>query len=98
MSPFGIKGFNKYQSYVSDSYLVSTNKFYIQKNSDYFPVKVFFKSYKNNKILKINDISDRNEAKLYTNREFYLDRSVLKKTKIVFILEYKQRLVLTKMT
>ena len=43
---------------------------------------MFFKSYKNNKILKINDISNRNEAKLYTNREFYLDRSVLKKTKI----------------
>ena len=39
---------------------------------------MFFQIYKNKKILKINDISDRNEANLYTNREFYLDRSALK--------------------
>lgn len=30
--------------------------------------------------MKVNNISDRNQANLYTNYELYLDRSVLKKT------------------
>ena len=65
---------------MSDYYLDATNIFYILKNSHYLPVKIIFKSYKNKKILKINDNYDRNEAKLYTNHEFYLDRRILKKT------------------
>ena len=82
MSPFGIKGFNKFISFVSDEYLVSSNKFYKLRNSQYIPFKITFKNYKNNKILKINDNSDRNEAKLYTNNELYLDRSTLNQTNI----------------
>jgi 16S rRNA processing protein RimM len=65
---------------VSAEYLVSSNKFYILRNSQYLPLKITFKNYKDNKILKINDNSDRNEAKLYTNNEFYLDRSTLNQT------------------
>ena len=30
--------------------------------------------------MKVNNISDRNQANLYTNYELYLDRSALKKT------------------
>ena len=80
MSPFGIKGFNNYISFVSDFYLDESNKFYILKNSEYFLVKIIFKTFKNKKILKINDNLDRNEAKLFTNHELYLERSVLKQT------------------
>ena len=65
---------------MSAEYLVSSNKFYILRNSQYLPLKITFKNYKDNKILKINDNSDRNEAKLYTNNEFYLDRSTLNQT------------------
>ena len=82
MSPFGIKGFNNYISFVSDFYLDESNKFYILKNSEYFLVKIIFKTFKNKKILKINDNLDRNEAKLFTNHELYLERSVLKQTDI----------------
>jgi len=80
LSPFGIKGFNNYISFVSDFYLDESNKFYILKNSEYFLVKIIFKTFKNKKILKINDNLDRNEAKLFTNHELYLERSVLKQT------------------
>jgi len=82
LSPFGIKGFNNYISFVSDFYLDESNKFYILKNSEYFLVKIIFKTFKNKKILKINDNLDRNEAKLFTNHELYLERSVLKQTDI----------------
>ena len=80
MSPFGIKGFSNYLSFVNNFYLDESNKFYIQKNSQYLPVKIIFKTFKNKKILKINDNLDRNEAKLFTNHELYLERSVLKQT------------------
>ena len=80
MSPFGIKGFSNYISFVNDFYLDESNKFYILKNSQYLPVKIIFKTFKNKKILKINDNLDRNEAKLFTNHELYLERSVLKQT------------------
>ena len=43
-------------------------------------VKIIFKTFKNKKILKINDNLDRNEAKLFTNHELFLERSVLKQT------------------
>ena len=80
MSPFGIKGFNNYISFVNDYYLDESNKFYIIKRLAIFTGKIIFKIYKNKKILKVNDNLDRNEAKLYTNHEFYLERSVLKQT------------------
>ena len=82
MSPFGIKGFSNYISFVNSFYLNESNKFYILKNSQYLLVKIIFKTFKNKKILKINDILDRNEAKLFTNHELYLERSVLKQTDI----------------
>ena len=80
MSPFGIKGFSNYISFVNDFYLDESNKFYILKNSQYLLAKIVFKTFKNKKILKINDNLDRNEAKLFTNHELYLERSVLKQT------------------
>lgn len=80
MSPFGIKGFNNYISFVENFYLDESNKFYILKDSQYLPVKIIFKTYKKKKILKINDSLDRNEAKLFTNHELYLERSLLKQT------------------
>ena len=80
MSPFGIKGFSNYISFVNDFYLDESNKFYILKNSQYLPAKIVFKTFKNKKILKINDNLDRDEAKLFTNHELYLERSVLKQT------------------
>lgn len=80
MSPFGIKGFNNYISFVNNFYLDESNNFYILKNSQYLLVKIIFKTFKNKKILKINDNFDRNEAKLFTNDELYLERSVLKQT------------------
>ena len=79
MSPFGIKGFNKYLSFVSDVYLDEPNTFYILKDSQYLPVEIIFQIYKNKKILKVNNNSDRNQANLYTNYELYLDRSALRK-------------------
>ena len=80
MSPFGIKGFSNYISFVNDFYLDESNKFYILKDSQYLPIKIIFKTFKNKKILKLNDNLDRNEAKLFTNHELYLERSVLKQT------------------
>ena len=80
MSPFGIKGFNNYISFVNNFYLDESNNFYILKNSQYLLVKIIFETFKNKKILKINDNLDRNEAKLFTNHELYLERSVLKQT------------------
>ena len=80
MSPFGIKGFNNYISFVNNFYLDESNNFYILKNSQYLLVKVIFKTFKNKNILKINDNLDRNEAKLFINHELYLERSVLKQT------------------
>lgn len=80
MSPFGIKGFNNYISFVNNFYLDESNNFYILKNSQYLLVKIIFKTFKNKKILKINDNLDRNEAKLFTNDELYLERSVLEQT------------------
>ena len=38
LSPFGIKGFSNYISFVSDFYLDESNKFYILKNSQYLPL------------------------------------------------------------
>ena len=53
------------------------------KDSQYLSVKINFKKpYKNKKILKINDNLDRDEAKLFTNHELYLERSVLKQTNL----------------
>ena len=46
------------------------------------PVKIIFKNYKNKKILKVNDNFDRNDAKRFTNIEFYLNRSILKPTNL----------------
>ena len=69
MSPFGIKGFSNYISFVNDFYLDESNKFYILKNSQYLLTKIVFKTFKNKKILKINDNLDRDEAKLFTNHE-----------------------------
>ena len=80
MSPFGIKGFSNYISFVNDFYLDESNKFYILKDSQYLPIKIIFKTFKNKKILKLNDNLDRNEAKLFTNHELYLERSALKQT------------------
>ena len=80
MSPFGIRGFNKYLSFVSDYYLDEPNTFYILKDSQYLQVDIIFQTYKNKKILKVNNNSDRNQANHYTNYELYLDRSILKKT------------------
>ena len=80
MSPFGIRGFNKYLSFVSDYYLDEPNTFYILKDSQYLQVDIIFQTYKNKKILKVNNNSDRNQANHYTNYELYLERSILKKT------------------
>ena len=32
--------------------------------------------------MKVNDSSDRDEASIYTNHEFYVNRSILKQTKL----------------
>ena len=44
LSPFGIKGFSNYISFVNDFYLDESNKFYILKNSQYLLVKIIFKT------------------------------------------------------
>ena len=65
---------------MSDYYLNESFNFYILKDLKYLNVKITFNNYKNKKILRVDDNSDRNEAKLYTNHELYLDRSILKPT------------------
>ena len=47
------------------------------QDSKFLPVEAVFEKFRNKKILKLNDNLNRNEAKLYTNHELYLDRSVL---------------------
>ena len=65
---------------MSDYYLNESFNFFILKDLKYLNVKITFNNYKNKKILRVDDNSDRNEAKLYTNHELYLDRSILKPT------------------
>ena len=45
-------------------------------------MKIIFENYKNKKILKVNDNFDRNDAKRFTNMEFYLNRRILKPTNL----------------